>query len=41
MLTLISVSVPHKHVKDPGHSANNAGGRLPKNTHAPCVCGFA
>ena len=27
--------------KDPGHSANNAGGRLQLNTHAPYICGFA
>ena len=28
------------HVKDPGHSAESAGGRLQLITHAPCVCGF-
>ena len=28
-------------VKDPGHSAKSAGGRLQLNTHAPYVCGFA
>ena len=26
--------------KDPGHSAESAGGRLQLNTHAPYVCGF-
>ena len=45
VLTLISVSVPppcyHRHVKDPGHSAKSAGGRLQLNTHTPYVCGFA
>ena len=30
-----------KHVKDPGHSAKRAGGRLQLNTHTPYVCGFA
>ena len=40
VLTLISVSVsppvsPQKHVKDPGHSAKSAGGRLQLNTLAP------
>ena len=29
-----------KHVKDPGHSAKSAGGRLQLNTHTPYVCGF-
>ena len=29
------------HVKDPGHSAKSAGGRLQLNTHTPYVCGFA
>ena len=29
------------HVKDPGHSAKSAGGRLQLNTHAPYICGFA
>ena len=33
--------LPHKHVKDPGHSAKSAGGRLQLNTHTPYVCGFA
>ena len=28
-------------LKDPGHSAKSAGGRLQLNTHAPYVCGFA
>ena len=43
---LISVSVPPPvipqwHVKDPGHSAKSAGGRLQLNMHAPYICGFA
>ena len=29
------------HIKDPGHSAKSAGGRLQLNTHAPYICGFA
>ena len=29
-----------KHVKNPGHSAKSAGGRLQLNTHTPYVCGF-
>ena len=33
--------LPQWHVKDPGHSAKSAGGRLQLNTHAPYVCGFA
>ena len=33
--------LPQQHVKDPGHSANNAGGRLQQNTHAPYISGFA
>ena len=38
VLTIISVSVPppvlpQEHVKDPGHSAKSAGGRLQLNTH--------
>ena len=33
--------LPQKHVKDPGHSAKSAGGRLQLNTHTPYVCGFA
>ena len=46
VLTLISVFVPppccrSRHLKDPGHSARGAGGRLQLNTYAPCVCGFA
>ena len=42
VLTLISVSVPPpQHVKDPGHSAKSAGGRLQLNMHTPYVCGFA
>ena len=32
--------LPQYHVKDPGHSAKRAGGRLQLNTHASCVCGF-
>ena len=28
-------------VKDPGHSAKSAGGRLQLNTHTPYLCGFA
>ena len=37
VLTSLLVSV---HVKDPGHSAKSAGGRLQLNTHAPYLCGF-
>ena len=33
--------LPQSHVKDPGHSAKSAGGRLQLNTHTPYVCGFA
>ena len=33
--------LPQQHVKDPGHSAKNAGGRLQLNSHTPYVCGFA
>ena len=33
--------LPQQHVKDPGHSAKSAGGRLQLNTHTPYVCGFA
>ena len=45
VLTLISVSVPppvlrQQHVKDPGHSAKSAGGRMQLKRHAPYVCGF-
>ena len=29
--------LPQKHVKDPGHSAKSAGGRLCLNTHTPYV----
>ena len=29
------------HIKDPGHPARSAGGRLQLNTHTPYVCGFA
>ena len=42
VLTLIPVSVPLQwHIKDPGHSAKRAGGRLQLNMHAPCIlCDF-
>ena len=33
--------LPQQHIKDPGHSAKSAGGRLQLNTHTPYVCGFA
>ena len=33
--------LPQQHVKDPGHSAESAAGRLQLNTYAPYVCGFA
>ena len=33
--------LPQQQVKDPGHSAKSAGGRLQLNTHAPYVCGLA
>ena len=33
--------LPQEHVKDPGHYAKSAGGRLQLNTHTPYVCGFA
>ena len=33
--------LPQYHVKDPGHSAKSAGGRLQLNTHTPYVCGSA
>ena len=32
--------LPQQHVKNPGHSAKGAGGRLQLNTHTPYVCGF-
>ena len=32
--------LPQWHVKNPGHSAKIAGGRLQLNTHTPYVCGF-
>ena len=32
--------LPQQHVKNPGHSAKSAGGRLQLNTHTPYVCGF-
>ena len=32
--------LPQQHVKDPGHSAKSAGGRLQLNTHTPYLCGF-
>ena len=47
VLTLISVSVPppcyrsSTDVKDRGHTAKSAGGRLQLNSHTPYVCGFA
>ena len=46
VLTLILVSVPppvlpQQHIKDPGHSAKSAGGRLQLNMHTPYICGFA
>ena len=33
--------LPQKHIKDPGHSAKSAGGRLQLNTHTPYICGLA
>ena len=33
--------LPQQHIKDPGHSAKSAGGRLQLDIHAPYVCGFA
>ena len=33
--------LPQQHVKDPGHSAESASGRLQLNTHTLYVCGFA
>ena len=33
--------LPQLHVKDPGHSAKNAGVRLQLNTHTAYVCDFA
>ena len=33
--------LPQWHVKDSGHSAKSADGRLQLNTHALYVCGFA
>ena len=33
--------LPQQHVKDPGHSAKSAGGKLQLNTHTHYVCGFA
>ena len=32
--------LPQLHVKDPGHSAKSAGGRLQLNMHTPYLCGF-
>ena len=32
--------LPLKHVKDAGHSAKSADGRLQLNPHLPFVCGF-
>ena len=34
-------STPMLHIKDPGHSAKSADGRLQLNTHTPYICGFA
>ena len=39
--TYFTPMLPQSHVKDPGHSAKSAGGRLQLNTHAPYVCDFA
>ena len=33
--------LPQQHIKNPGHSAKSAGGRLQLNTHTPYICGFA
>ena len=33
--------LPQEHIKDHGHSAKSADGRLQLNTHAPYVCCFA
>ena len=33
--------LPQYQVKDPGHSAKSAGGRLQLNTHTPYICSFA
>ena len=33
--------LPQSHIKDPGHSAKSAGGRLQLNMHTHYVCGFA
>ena len=33
--------LPQEHVKDPGHAARSAGGRLQLNAHTPYVFGFA
>ena len=46
VLTIISVSVPppvlpQEHVKDPGHSAKRADGRLQLNTQSRYICGLA
>ena len=30
--------LPQQHVKDPGHSAKSAGGRLHLNSHTPYAC---
>ena len=32
--------LPQQHIKDLGHSAKSAGGRLQLNTHTPYLCGF-
>ena len=33
--------LPQQQVKNPGHSAKSAGGRLQLNMHAPYICGLA
>ena len=33
--------LPQWHIKDPGHSAKCAGGRLQLNMHTPYICSFA
>ena len=46
MLALIFISfqpdvTAEAYQKNPGHSAESAGGWLQLNTHTPYVCGFA
>ena len=36
-LSVLTV-LPHSYVKDPGHYAKTAGGRIQLNTHALYVC---